>query len=391
MSSFGPPCAEAACALLAAVSTADAERVPAVSLGATYTGEIWGNVRGGLRRGVRYLDNLDVTLDVDAERAFGWSGATIFLYGLYNNDTTFSDELVGDAQGVSNIDTDRAIRLYEAWIDQRLLSGRLSIRAGLYDLNSEFDTTNARGLFINSSHGIGPDFSQSGRNGPSIFPVTSLSVRAEYKLDDNWLAKAAVLDGVPGDPDRSARTAIKFGDGDGALIVSELNYLTDSGKFGVGYWRYTSDFETILPAENEDKQSGNDGWYLLAEQRFVRWGDGKGSLVAFARIGWADDAFNPIRRYVGAGAVLTGPTAARSEDQLGLAIGWVEFGEGYRESSERLGSPVGPREVIAELTYRARVNKWLTLQPDFQYVFSPSGDTTLRNAAVVGLRLEAGF
>lgn len=84
-------------------------------------------------------------------------------------------------------------------------------------------------------------------------------------------------------------------------------------------------------------------------------------------------------------------SAARSEDQLGLAIGWVEFGEGYREASEMLGSPVSPREVIVELTYRARVNKWLTLQPDFQYVFNPSGDTTLKNAAVVGLRLEAGF
>jgi len=41
------------------------------------------NVRGGVRRGSRYLDNLDVTLVVDAERAFGWGGATLFAYGLY--------------------------------------------------------------------------------------------------------------------------------------------------------------------------------------------------------------------------------------------------------------------------------------------------------------------
>ena len=386
-------CVELACALLATSgdATAETEKGP-VTLSATYTGETWANVRGGLRRGTRYLDNLDVTIEVDASRALGWSGATIFLYGLYNNDATLSDELVGDVQTVSNIDTNRAVRLYEAWIDQRLLSDRLSLRLGLYDLNSEFDTTDSRGLFINSSHGIGPDFSQTGRNGPSIFPVTSLSFRAEYKPNDNWLVRAAVIDGVPGDPERPARTAIKLGDGDGALVVAELNYLTGGSKLGVGYWRYTSRFERFALTPNEqDKRRGNDGFYFLAEQRLSRRADGEGGLVAFARIGWADAAFNPIHRYVGAGAVYTGPVAKRPDDQLGIAVGWVEFGRPYRRASGLAGGLSGPREVTTELTYRAAINDWLTLQPNLQYVFNPGGDTSLKDAAVAGLRFEIGF
>ena len=71
---------------------------------------------------------------------------------------------------------------------------RASIKFGLYDLNSEFDAIEAAALFINPSHGIGPDFSQSGRNGPSIFPLTSLALRADYKLDDHWLVRAVILD-----------------------------------------------------------------------------------------------------------------------------------------------------------------------------------------------------
>jgi len=55
-----------------------------------------------------------VTLTFDAERAFGWPGATLFAYGLFNNGEPFSDDLVGAAQGVSNIETGvRAARLYE--------------------------------------------------------------------------------------------------------------------------------------------------------------------------------------------------------------------------------------------------------------------------------------
>jgi carbohydrate-selective porin OprB len=61
-------------------------------------------VRGGLRRGTRYLDDLDLTLSIDAERALGWPGPTLFAHGLCNTGEPFSDDLVGAAQGVSNND-----------------------------------------------------------------------------------------------------------------------------------------------------------------------------------------------------------------------------------------------------------------------------------------------
>jgi carbohydrate-selective porin OprB len=106
------------------------EQVPAIDVSIAYTGEILGNTRGGVGRGARYLDNLDVTLTIDAERAFGWRAATLFAYGLYNNGRPFSDDLVGAAQGVSNIETGvRAARLYEAWIEQRFASNLASLNS----------------------------------------------------------------------------------------------------------------------------------------------------------------------------------------------------------------------------------------------------------------------
>ena len=239
----------------------------AVDLSVVYTADVWSNVRGGTRRGSRYLDNLDVTLSVDAERAFGWREATLFAYGLYNNGTRFSEDLVGDTQGISNIETGvRAARLYEAWIEQRFVNDRASLKFGLYDLNSEFDVVESAALFLNPSHGIGPDFSQSGQNGPSIFPTTSLALRGDFKVTKNWLVRAAILDGVSGDPERPKRTAIKFGKGDGALAVAELNYLDDSTKAAVGYWRYTGRFEdlrALLHADEPVERDGNEGLYML--------------------------------------------------------------------------------------------------------------------------------
>ena len=86
----------------------------------TYTGEVIGNASGGLQRGTRHLDNLDIVFEADLEKLAGWTGAQVHIYGLYNNGHSIG-ELVGDAQAVSNIETGvSALRLYEAWIDQKI-------------------------------------------------------------------------------------------------------------------------------------------------------------------------------------------------------------------------------------------------------------------------------
>lgn len=84
-----------------------------------------------------------------------------------------SNEAVGNAQIVGNIDAPAGIRPFEAYVAMRFGPGDGSlIKVGLIDLNSEFDVQGAGAFLINTSHGIGLDFSQSGINGPSIFPTT---------------------------------------------------------------------------------------------------------------------------------------------------------------------------------------------------------------------------
>ncbi len=115
-----------------------------VTVSVVYTGDLRSNVVGGVRRGTRYLDNLDLQIAMDAGRLVGWNGARMFVYGIYDNGTSIS-RLVGDVQAISNIETRaRATRLFEAWIEQDV-GDRGSIKAGLYNLNSEFDTTQSGG------------------------------------------------------------------------------------------------------------------------------------------------------------------------------------------------------------------------------------------------------
>jgi porin len=369
------------------------EAVDPVEYSIGYTSDVWTNVRGGLRPASRYLDNLDVTLAVDGERAFGWGGASIFVHGLYNNGNSLSEEVVGDLQVVSNIDAaTQAARILEAWIEQRL-SDRASVKAGLYDLNSEFDTNDTNVLFLNSSHGIGPDFSQSGRNGPSIFPVTALAARAEYQINGNWLLRAAILDGVPGDPARPARTTVKLGRGDGALLVGEIAYQTYRTKVAAGHWRYTGEFEHLTrvePSGEPARGRGNSGVYMMVERKLITRDADRG-LSGWLRLGIADQKYNPIRRYVGGGLVYTGLLPGREEDKLGAAVGAVTLGSPYREALQNGEIATHGQEVAVEVTYRAPLTPWLTVQPDAQFIFNPGGDRRIQDALVLGLRIEVGL
>jgi len=362
--------------------------------GALYTGEYLHNLRGGLERGGAYIDNLDLTLQIDGERAFGVPGLTAMVYGLYNNGGSISGRYVGDAHAISNIETTQALRLFELWLDWQFGAGRgRSLRVGLYDLNSEFDASDVASLFMNSAQGIGVDFSQAGLNGPSIFPVTSLAARLEWPLADGWRLRGAVLDGVPGDPRHPKATAVKLGNGDGALYVAEIERSAASLRFVIGHWRFTTTFDDLLQVDADGvplQRDGSHGTYAFVEGELWRSAAGARRLTGVARVGVASPDVNPVHHTLRLGLVLHSPFADGGEDQLGLALATLRNGDPYRRSAYAGGMPLLRSETNVELTWRLAVNDWLTVQPNLQWVDNPGSDATVGNAWVLGLRFELG-
>ena len=188
-----------------------------------YDGEDFANISGGLRRGGTYLGNLNLQLTLDAQRLIGWPGATVFLYGLGIHGGHPSN-FVGDAQGVSNIEAPAKWKIEEGWVQQNLFGNRFSALFGRYDLNSEFyRLQSARRFQKKNERYWARTFSQSGKNGPSIFPFTSVGGRFAVKPIEGIALRTAVLDGVPVERPNGSRQVLAKGDG--ALIVTEAAYL----------------------------------------------------------------------------------------------------------------------------------------------------------------------
>lgn len=366
-----------------------------------YTGELSSNVSGGLAQRSEYLENGDVLLSIDADKLLGWTGASFSFYGLGNGGGSPSGN-VGDMQAVSNIEGDNTWKLYEAWYQQELVGGKLSFLTGLYDLNSEFDVTENAGMFLNSSFGIGPDFSQSGENGPSIFPVTSLAFRTRVQISNAFYVQNAILDGVPGDPEQPSGTHVKFGKTDGVLIATEVGFVIGTSedsdapyaKIALGRWDYTAKYDDILDVDSQGdpvRRSGNSGLYLLGERLMYREQDPSQGLAIFARLGFADTKVNQIGSYFGGGLVYSGLFPGRDEDQIGLAVAAAFNGSKYRQAQRDAGYGVDAGEVTLELSYSSQILPQFSIHPDLQYVINPSGDPDIKNGLVFTTRFELGF
>ncbi|NTV51162.1 MAG: carbohydrate porin [Geobacteraceae bacterium] len=359
---------------------------------AVLTTDFLYNSRGGIKKDGTIHGNVDLTFKMDTAKAGWWKNGTFFLYFLGNfNSGSAMTEIVGDVQASSNIEADRAFKIYEAWYEHRFLNDQLSLLAGLHDYNCEFDVVEYGALFINSSFGISPDISQTG---PSIFPTTSLGLRLKAQPSETSYLLVAVYDGVPGNPDDPPRTAILLKEKDGVFTAFEAGLSAGQPgekeyyKLGAGAWLHTADVENF----DGDPKGTNHGYYVIAEKTIFTESCAGQGLGAFVQVGWADNKWNQIVNYWGIGLNYTGLIPGRDSDRIGLAVASARNGDKFMDFKKNIEFvPVERSETAIELTYQARVLPWLSVQPDFQYIINPGMDPSLKNAFLVGTRVEIAF
>jgi len=268
-------------------------------------------------------------------------------------------------------------------------------------------------LFLNSSFGMGPEFSQSGLAGPSVFPSTALAARVQYKATPDLVLRAAVLNGTP--YNRAGENATTR-NGNGALIVSEAAYLERPGnaeprnrrlrtgrfseltpyddKYAIGLWRYTATFEDLSAMDSSGEpvqHRGSSGGYLLVDRLLTRSPDPSGPrIAAFLQLGIGDARVNRFGSYAGAGLVASGLLPG-PQNEVGIAIASARNGSRYMEQQEQLGTPAQRSETAVELSYLAQISKSVAVQPDLQYIVHPNTDPAIRNALAFLLRFEVSF
>jgi porin len=357
--------------ILAAVLSQKA-RADTYETGAVLTTEVDSLVKGGLDVGSSGLSNLDLTAHWQNDS--GWE-AFGYVLGDFGDD--FSANRVGDVQVTSNIDCPDGWRLFEAYGKKTFGDDKAYVMAGLINLNGIFDLQDVGGVFLNASHGIGIDYSQTG---PSIFPTTGLGLVGQWRFTSHQTFRAGVFDGVPGDPyDNKKFVYIKLSAEEGSHLVGEYQYDFTGGFIKLGAWKSSANLDRL----DGTGQSDDDGG-AYAQAAFTLTGTDDHGLKGWVRAGVSNDQLMTIADYVGGGLVYTGLIKNHDTDQLGFAIAAAHFGAPYQTSTNETLK----REITYELTYRWDIRDGLSVQPDLQYVQNPYGRSDIDDAIVVALRLK---
>lgn len=354
--------------------TEDESMKSAFQLNATYKGDFVHNFSGGIAVGSTYLGLADLFVSFDTHKAGLWKGGELLIHGANTHGGEPSANLVGDFQGISNIEAGNHTFLYELWYRQRFFN--VTATVGLQDLNVEFANSNVSSLFINSSFGIN---SVMATTIPApIFPVTKPGITLSADISDNIILKSAVYKGCPVDFEANPYNLNWNANyQQGLLFITEAQYSwTGSNerynllKGGFFFHQYCP--EDIMYDYQSNHLLKDHGVYLVGEHQLsLTENEGEGLKIFY------QGAFSPGNEnfgYFGAGFSYTGLLSSKRSDVLGLA-----FADAIRDND------CGNNEISVELTYKVQLSDQIYLQPDIQYVVHPGGTASRLENATVGL------
>ena len=210
-----------------------------ITFGLQEQSEVWGNLIGGLRRGATYDGLTTASLRLDLAELAGWSGATFFVDAVQIHGRGPSGNLVGNMQLVSNVEATRDTKLYDLWLEQNLLNGRLNIRIGQEGANDEMMIADDAAVFLNSSFGFpalpATDLPDGGPN----YPMATPFVRVKYHASDAITLVGAAYNGDPappggGDPQLRDAGGTAFRLNDHVLLFAELWYSRNKNPDAAG-------------------------------------------------------------------------------------------------------------------------------------------------------------
>ena len=352
-----------------------ADHVSAIDVQTTYYGDVFGKAHGGVstKDATRYQGLLDIELTVDLDALDALQDripGRVYLLGQTTHGKGLSHDIVGDSLVLSDIDSGGNItQVGEFWWELQFLDENVTVRLGKQDVNTEFIYIDAAEHFVQSSFELTPSSTLP------TFPQQSMAAVVLLQLNSSMQLKLGAWDALakPGGWGVSGNDTV--------FLASEFEYqyaMVDGSLPGT--ISIAAGYQT--PGEfNDQLVDAIHGYAFQWEQLLLRESCQEAAssqgLSAFAayypRFFGSNRPPNSIGDSASAGMVYKGLVSRRDHDEMGVGVSWAELFQGGSD-----------REIVYESFYRAEINTRVSLQPDFQYIISPSG--IYPDAIVAGVR-----
>ena len=310
--------------------------------------------------------SFDLFANLDSQKSLGFAGGTGVIR-LKQHINEFGWTNVDAAQVLSNIDASSRTTLYELWWQQQWMAGKLRVKGGKIDANTEFAVVPNGADFLNSSMGFSPTILAfptypQPQPGAGIFLTLPRTCGIGLGIFRSTMGVMSI-----------AEPRVRW-----TLGETEL-----SGHIATGYWRLDGDMARF----GGNTSSVTQGWYQVIEQGLwrSRRSGSNGSITSFIQVGSADKDTTVFTNHLGAGLVWAAPFSSRPNDGIGAAATWAQL-----TSAPEAGLDY-PSELVAEGYYKLALNPHFSFVSDLQFFRRPGGMRTHPNVVVFTPRLVVSF
>lgn len=310
------------------------------------------------------LFSLGVTLDT--EKANLWKGGKFFA--LYQRKAGMglsgSDGAMGDYFGFDGWNMPQVNQISEYWYQQKLFDGKIRMKFGKQDSNSDFGYLQSGWDFMNTAFSVTPTSPLPSYPNPPFGLMVEVNPKEWLSIKNGIYSK----DSAP-------------------FYVSELEFKPLikklPGRYKLGGWVMgdSNGYSTIQGVDGSGNTINNNfyrnsGMYFNFEQMVYKEQkdnpDDMQGLVLFGQFGIASADKNDLGKYGSLGLNYKGPIPKRDKDIAGIAVGCGNFASRLNNITYAAGGRMG-NETVVEAFYRVFITKWFYLQPDVQFIMNPGG------------------
>lgn len=388
-----------------------------IDLDLSYINEVASNVRGGANQETQDAEQIYFGGSLDLERIFAVPDAKLIFSLTDRNGQSLSVKAklntlleVQEIYGEGNY-----LRLNQFYWDQQLFDGRAELKFGR--LTGTFDFMPFSCNFQNisfcatlPSHSVVAHW--------IAFPGSTWAGVARVNFKNDWYLQAGVYEINPDFAEYKYRFAFgtPFG-GLGKRVVTEAGWLPKSagpdGGYRLGAWYddvggndlylNTVGQPLVTSGGTPLERHHESGFYAMAQQRvWVQKDSDTRGVSLFMNFVQTDHDITKIGQIAEMGLFWTGPLPARSQDDLGVAVGRVRVNSKVTEGEVLYNAqvatllnlpaePVQHAEYPMEIYYSVNITPAITLRPNIQFIHAPGGVDDRANVLVLGLHSSVKF
>ncbi|MDD2688957.1 MAG: carbohydrate porin [Candidatus Omnitrophica bacterium] len=323
--------------------------------------------------------------DITLAKEFKEFNSRAFLHLESGQGQGLEDNLMLYSNVNRDADDEDDMRITELWYEQGLFEDRVALTFGKLDPTAYFDQNDVAN--DETTQFLGRIF----RNIPTLeFPDNNAGIRVAY-MPKEWLELGYGMFNAKSSWEKIGDSLFNIGQ-----VHFKTNFLNLPGNYRFYGWNNNANHTKWSDTE-KGKESAY-GFGLSFDQKLTN------VVTAFCRYGWQNpEVYNPdpvvpvadespysLEQSWSVGLQVEGKPWGREKDVLAFAIGQALPSGDYKKYYGYTAKPEGHLEAY----YRIFVNKYLSLSPDFQYIWNPFGNDVgddPNSIFVGGMRAQVDF